>query len=76
MTNTSKTRSIPIRVSADLINRLDRAAGSLGTNRSGLLRLCAETFVEHFEKEGSIQMPVNWQKLLISHDGRKRPRST
>jgi len=67
------SKPIPIRLGQDVIDRLDKAAERLGTNRSALIKFCAETFVEHFERHGGIaSMPPNWQELLRSLDGRSR----
>jgi len=67
------TKPIPVRLDPNVIDRLDRAATRLGTNRSALIKFCAETFVSHFERAGGIaSLPPNWKELLRQLDGRSQ----
>src|SRR6266481_2690083 len=42
------TKPVPVRLDLSTIARLDRAAKRLGTNRSALIKFCAQTFVADF----------------------------
>ena len=65
------TKPIPVRIPLEWLPRLDAAAKRLGTNRSRLIGFLAQTFVEHFEKRGVAELPVNWKEILTSLDGRR-----
>jgi len=59
------TKPIPIRLTPQVIQRLDRAAQRLGTNRAALIKMCAQTFLDDFEKNGGVaSLPPNWRQLL------------
>lgn len=64
-------KPIPVRLSEDLIKRIDRAAKRMGTNRASIMRLCTEVFVESFEKNGTAALPLDWEKLIQDADGRR-----
>lgn len=64
------TKPIPIRLGGDLISRLDDVASRMGTNRTAIVRVCVQTFVEHFEKRGKAALPPNWEELLAASDNR------
>lgn len=68
-----RTKPIPVRLESDALDRLDIAAERLGTNRSALIKFCAETFVSYFEAHGGVaSLPPNWAELLHQLDGRSR----
>jgi hypothetical protein len=62
---------IPVRLSDDVIKRLDAAADRIGQTRAGIMRFCIETWLKHFEVKGMASLPINWQELLDAMDGRK-----
>lgn len=65
------TAPIPVRLEPGLIARLDAVAKRIGSNRAALIRFCAQTFVEYFERNGGIaSLPPNWRELFRSQDGR------
>lgn len=66
----SETKPIPIRLSDDLIKRLDDVSAQLGSNRAAVARFCVQTFVEYFERHGSACLPPNWKDILASLDNR------
>jgi len=63
---------IPVRLSDDLIKRLDKVAERIGSNRASVMRVCTQTFVEQFERHGKIMLPPDWQELLARADNRTR----
>ena len=65
------TKPIPVRIPEDWLERIDRAAKRLGTNRARLIAFCAQTFADSFERTGIASMPPNWKEILNSMDGRK-----
>jgi hypothetical protein len=67
-------KPIPVRLSAELIRRLDAAAALLHTNRAAVIRLCADTFATHVLEHGTATMPPDWIKLLPPIDGRANVR--
>ncbi len=68
-----ETKPIPVRLGDDLIARLDAAAKAIGTTKAGVIRFCVETWLRHFEAHGKIaSLPVNWEDLIIWHDGRRK----
>lgn len=62
---------LPIRLDGETDRRLQSAAESLGTSKSALIRLLAKTFCDQvIQDDGSIAMPVDWEKLLPRADNR------
>lgn len=62
---------LPIRLDAETDRRLQSAAENLGTSKSALIRLLAKTFCDQvIQEDGSIAMPLNWDKLLPRSDNR------
>lgn len=62
---------LPIRLDAETDRRLQSAAENLGTSKSALIRLLAKTFCDQvIQEDGSIAMPLNWDKLLPKSDNR------
>lgn len=66
----AETSPIPVRLSADLIERLDKMADQIGSNRAALIRFCTQTFLEHFEKRGVAALPPDWEQILAQTDNR------
>jgi len=64
------TQPIPVRLSSDLVRRLDEAAAKIGTNRAGIVRFCVETWLRHFEINGKASLPINWDELMAAQDHR------
>lgn len=64
-------KPIPVRLSEELIVRLDKTAEALGTKRAALIRLCLTGFLDYYEANGGqILMPANWKELMQQLDGR------
>ncbi len=55
-----------------MIARLDATAQRLGNTRAGVVKLCLEAFLQSFEKSGMAALPLNWEEVLRSLDGRTR----
>lgn len=66
------TVPIPVRLTKDLIQRLDRVAESMGTNRTAIIKMCLLAYLQRFEKDGLSMLPTNWDDLLQSQDGRSK----
>jgi len=65
------TDPIPVRLNHALIARLRKAADRMGTNKAALIRFCAQTFIEHFERHGGVaSLPLDWKEILAAQDGR------
>lgn len=67
----AEQKPIPVRLSEDIISRLDEAAGKIGSNRAALIRLCTQTFLDHLDKAGFGAMPMDWQNIIEESDGRR-----
>ena len=65
------TRTLPIRLDEETIQRLDNAAERMGTNRTALMRLCAVRFLDEFEETGMVEFPK-----LDGAKGGKRKKAT
>ena len=61
---------IPLRLTPTQIARLDAVAERLLTTRAAILRMCAESFCEQFERKGVAILPPNWEQLLLDADHR------
>lgn len=66
------TKPIPVKLSDEVIQKLDKISESTGlNNRSSLIRLCLQSFLDYFEKHGEAALPLNWREILADNDGRK-----
>ena len=64
-------RSIPVRLSPEVIERLDRVAKRTGMSRNGLMKFCVSTFAYEMESgELSTRTLQAWQEVLKNLDGR------
>jgi hypothetical protein len=61
---------LPVRLPQDIIDRLDAVAERIGSNRSSVIRVCIQSFVEEFERTGKATLPPNWRTLLLEFDNR------
>ncbi len=69
----AETKPIPVRLSAEMIDRLDRAATKAHlSNRSEVIKLCISSFLEYFEGNGVAALPLDWKEMLRDLDGRTR----
>jgi hypothetical protein len=66
----SGSRNIPIRLTGDVIKRIDRIAERFGMTRSGVVKFCTQSFLEEFESSGKSALPINWREILHNLDGR------
>lgn len=39
-------------------------------NRAAIIRLCTQSFVEHFEKTGGTSLPLNFREIMACSDNR------
>lgn len=61
---------LPVRLTKEQINRIDAAAKSLGTSRTGVIKICLLAFLQRFEREGLAMLPPDWEDRLRDLDGR------
>jgi hypothetical protein len=47
-------------------------AAKIGNTRAGVIKLCLSSFLEAFERDGKMAMPVDWMDVLESLDGRTK----
>jgi predicted DNA-binding protein len=66
-----QTKPIPIRLSPDLVARLDAVAKKIQFNRAGIVRFCLQSWLEHFEEHGEAMLPPNWKEILKAQDNRR-----
>jgi hypothetical protein len=67
----SKTKPIPVRLSDEIIARLDAAAQQSGLeNRTDVIKLLINSWLKHFEREGESALPPDWHAILQSLDHR------
>ena len=66
-------KPIPVRLTDETIERLDAAADMLGlTSRSDVIKLAITAIVRHIEQGGTLTLPPEWKKILLSLDGRTK----
>ena len=64
---------IPVRLSFEMIERLENAAKKMGlSSRTAVLKMCVESFLEDFEKNGVAGLPLNWRQIIHDLDGRSQ----
>jgi predicted transcriptional regulator len=63
-------KPIPVRLSDELIARLDAAAEKVGSNRAAVIRMLLDRWVTDFEKRGTAMLPVDWPGIMEGLDGR------
>jgi len=61
---------IPVRLTKEQIARIDSAAKSMGTTRTGVIKICLLAFLQRFEREGLGMLPPDWDERLRDQDGR------
>lgn len=67
----AETKPIPIRLTEEMINRLDRAAVKAHmSNRTEVMKVCITSFLEYFETHGEATLPLDWAEILKDMDGR------
>lgn len=67
----ARSKPIPVKLSDELIARLDAVSASTGlNNRSALIKFCISTFLEHVERSGLKGLPAEWEEILRDLDGR------
>lgn len=67
----ARTAPIPVRLSPDIIARIDDVADQMGNTRAGVIKLCITSFLAHFEESGGLaSLPLDWKDVLDSLDGR------
>lgn len=64
---------IPVRLSFEMIKRLENAAKKMGlSSRTAVLKMCVESFLEDFEENGVAGLPLNWRQIIHDLDGRSQ----
>jgi len=64
------SKPIPLRLSDDLLKRLDAAAQKLGYSRAQLIRYLLVRWLEYFEaRRGNVAMPPDIEEVLRLQDG-------
>jgi hypothetical protein len=67
----ARSKPIPVRWSDEEIMRLERAAKQLGLrSRTDVIKICVRAFLDAFERIGKAALPLEWEQLLRSMDGR------
>jgi hypothetical protein len=70
----AETKPIPVRLSNEMIARLDQAAVKAHlSNRTEVIKLCISSFLEYFEAHDHAELPLNWEEMIACLDGRRRP---
>jgi len=68
-----QTKAIPIRLTPEMVDRLDRAARrACLSNRTEVIKLCINSFLDYFETHGSATLPPDWEEMLRDLDGRRK----
>jgi hypothetical protein len=77
MSKRAGTKVIPVRLSPDILTRLEGAAVKMhAQNRTDVIKFCISTFLEHLEAKGESYMPANWQMIVRDLDNRTHRYST
>ena len=64
---------IPIRLSFEMIERLENVAKKMGLDsRTAVIKMCVLSFLEDFEKNGVAGLPLDWRKIIHDLDGRSQ----
>lgn len=66
----AETKPIPVRLGEDVIQRLDVAAGRIGSNRASVIRMLINKWLEDFERGGKASLPPDWEQIMNQLDGR------
>jgi hypothetical protein len=65
------TRTIPVRLTSALLDRLDAVAERNGTNRASIIRFTTQKFLDYCDRTGQTGLPDNWKEILADMDGRR-----
>lgn len=69
----STEKPIPVRLTQDIIHRLDNAVKKMGlSTRTAVIKLCLANFLDYFEKNGVADLPFNWKEIIHNFDGRSQ----
>jgi predicted DNA-binding protein len=69
----SEGKPIPVRLSPDIIRRLDAVAKKTGmSTRASIIKICVTGFLDYFERTGMAGLPLNYREIIQSLDGRTR----
>ena len=67
----ARSKPIPVKLSDEIIARLDRVSLSSGlNNRSAVIKFCLNAFLDHLDKTGITGLPNDWKEILRDLDGR------
>ena len=66
-----KDAPVSVRLSLEIIRRLDQAAENIGLgNRTSLIKMSVSSFLDYFDRHGMTGLPLNWKEILHDLDGR------
>jgi hypothetical protein len=68
------TKPIPVRITKDVLKRIDAAAEKLGSKRSRIVAFAAQKFTEYAENNGGVTIPPDWSEIFKSL-GKLKPKS-
>ena len=68
----AETKPIPVRLSAEIRQRLDSAANRIGNNRAGVIRFLIDSWLADFEKKGVASLPPDWKSIMAASDNRTK----
>jgi len=67
----SESKPIPVRLSDDVLERLEKAAEKIGVEtRAAVIKLCLTSFLDYYEKHGYEDLKPAWEKIRKEMDGR------
>jgi len=60
-----------VRLAPEFLARIDAVCHRMGlTSRSHVIKMCASTFLDHFESTGGACSAIPWESILKNLDGR------
>lgn len=70
--NVAEQKPIPVRLSEEILFRLDAAAQTFGHKRAQLIRFLIVSWLDYFDRNGRDALPPNCEVWLRETDGRTR----
>lgn len=68
----AESKPIPVRIGEEMIQRLDRAALDIGSNRAAIIRMLITKWLDAYEQHGSTVLPPEWRTIMNELDGRRK----
>lgn len=67
----NRAKPIPVRLDEETIERLKKVTELMHLkNRSDVIKICINAFLDYFEKNGEAVLPLDWKEILRNKDGR------